>query len=82
MPHVQIRNVPPGVHSALKKRAAGKGLSLSEYLLQEVTELAGRPTLEEWTARVRRRPRVRLDRPVAEILHEERGARERDLAGR
>jgi antitoxin FitA len=80
--HIQIRNVPPDVHRTLKERAAKRGMSLSEYLLAEVTELAGRPTFEELTERIRRRSRVRLSRPVAEILREEREARDRQIAGR
>jgi len=82
MGHIQIRNVPEDVHRTLKARAAKEGLSLSDYLLRAVIELAGRPTLEEMSARLRKRSRVRLDRPVEEIIREEREARERELAGR
>ena len=63
--HIQIRNVPPGVHATLKKRASAKGLSLSEYLLQEVTERAERPTDEEFFSRLRTRPRVHLSEDAA-----------------
>jgi plasmid stability protein len=77
--HVQIRNVPPDVHRTLKERAAKKGMSLSEYLLAALTELAERPTLEEHVARVRSRARVRLDVPSAELIREGREERERDL---
>ena len=82
MGHIQIRNVPEDVHRTLKARAANEGVSLSDYLLRVVIELAGRPTLEEMSARLRKRSRVRLDRPVEEIIREEREARERELASR
>ncbi len=82
MGHIQIRNVPEDVHRTLKARAAKAGMSLSEYLLGALVELARRPTLEEMTARIQRRSRVRLDLPVEEIIREEREARERELAGR
>jgi plasmid stability protein len=65
---VQIRNVPPKVHATLKKRAAKKGMSLSEYLLQEVTELAERPTDEELFARIRSRSRVQLSEDPADTI--------------
>lgn len=79
MGHVQIRNVPDDVHRTLKARAAKAGMSLSEYLLRDVVELARRPTLEEITERIRSRSRVQLDVPVEEIVREEREARERHL---
>jgi len=82
MGHIQIRNVPDDVHRTLKARAAKEGMSLSDYLLRAVTELARRPTLEEMEARLRKRSRVKLDRPVEEIIREEREAREQELAGR
>jgi plasmid stability protein len=44
---MQIRNVPADVHAALSAKAAAAGLSLSDYLLREVTRLANRPTLRE-----------------------------------
>ena len=56
MAHIQIRNVPDDVHRTLKARAAKQGMSLSEYLLAEIVQLAELPTLEELTQRVERRP--------------------------
>jgi plasmid stability protein len=49
---VQIRNVPEDVHRVLRVRAAAEGLSLSEYLLKEVTRMAGSPTVADLMARV------------------------------
>ncbi len=65
---VQIRNVPDDVHRALKIRAAKVGMSLSEYLLREVTKVAERPTLGEVIERIRQREPVALDEdPVVTI---------------
>jgi plasmid stability protein len=47
MPSVQIKNVPPDVHSVLRRRAAESGKSLQEYLLGRLTDEAHRPTLDE-----------------------------------
>jgi plasmid stability protein len=68
MGHIQIRNVPEDVHRTLKARAANRGMSLSEYLLEEVTNLASAPTDEELFARIRSRPRVRLSEAPAETI--------------
>lgn len=40
------------------------------------------PPRQEWLARVRRLPPVRLDRSVSEYLAEEREVRDRELATR
>src|SRR5438309_11731310 len=53
---IQIRNVPEGLHRRLKSRAALAGMSLSDYLLGEIRQVAERPTPEELRARLDRRP--------------------------
>jgi antitoxin FitA len=82
MGHIQIRNVPDDVHRTLKSRAAMKGMSLSEYLLAEVTELAEHPSLEELVARIRSRPMIRSEVSNAELIREARAERERELDAR
>jgi plasmid stability protein len=47
MPSVQIKNVPPDVHRVLRRRAAGAGQSLQEYLLGQLTRQAREETLDE-----------------------------------
>ena len=49
---VQIRNVPDALHRRLKSRAALAGMSLSDYLLSEIRQVAERPTLDELRARL------------------------------
>ncbi|HEX7958379.1 MAG TPA: hypothetical protein VF493_00580 [Terriglobales bacterium] len=41
---IQIRNVPDALHRGLKDRAAMAGMSLSDYLLMEIKEIAEKPT--------------------------------------
>jgi plasmid stability protein len=41
---VQIRNVPDELHRRLKSRAALAGMSISEYLLQEIERSLERPS--------------------------------------
>lgn len=52
MPHVQIRNMPAPLHRKLKARAATAGLSLSDYLLEELREHATVPTTQELLERL------------------------------
>ena len=55
---IQIRNVPDTLHRRLKSRAALAGMSLSDYLLNEIRELAVRPTVEELRSRLEHRSAV------------------------
>ena len=74
MPHVQIRNVPPELHRRLKVRAASAGMSLSDYLLQELRRSAEAPTMDEFLAAVRKRPRIRSKRSSGDLIREDRDA--------
>jgi hypothetical protein len=47
MKTVQVRNVPEHTHFVLRRRAAEAGMSLQEYLLTVLNELADRPTVAE-----------------------------------
>jgi len=69
---VQIRNVPDALHRRLKSRAALAGMSLSDYLLRELREVAERPTLDELRARLRGRTETALSVPPAEAVRAER----------
>jgi antitoxin FitA len=60
---IQIRNVPDELHRALKVRAAQAGMTLSDYLLSEIEQIAEKPTLAEMMERLRRREPVELDEP-------------------
>ena len=70
---IQIRNVPDDVHQALKIRATKAGKSLSEYLLHEVTKVAGTLTVEDVIERARQRGRVELDEDPVETIRKLRG---------
>lgn len=52
---IQLRNVPDALHRSLKARAAMAGMSLSDYLLMEIKEVAERPTLAELRERLHKR---------------------------
>ena len=72
---IQIRNVPDALHRRLKSRAALAGMSLSDYLLNQIRELAERPTLEELRARLERRSEVKPSVAPAQAIRAEREQR-------
>jgi plasmid stability protein len=76
---IQIRNVPDALHCRLKSRAALAGMSLSDYLLGEIRQVAERPTIEELRARLERRSRIAPSVVPTEAIRTER---ERARSGR
>jgi antitoxin FitA len=68
---IEIRNVPDRLHRRLKSRAAPAGMSLSDYLLDEIQEMAERPTLDELRARLAGRPEVTPSVAPAEAVRAE-----------
>ena len=72
---VQIRNVPDALHRQLKSRAALAGMSLSDYLLSEIRQVAERPTIDELRARLRSRGETTPSVPPAEAVRAGRDRR-------
>jgi len=72
---IQLRNVPDRLHRTLKARAAMAGMSLSDYLMAEIKEIAEKPTLAEFRARLARREPVELGVDIARMIRQERDAR-------
>jgi plasmid stability protein len=74
--NVQIRGVPDKTHAVLRRRAAEAGMSMQEYLLSILNDLASRPTVAEVLARAGGRSggRVGLE-GAAEHLRAERDRR-------
>jgi plasmid stability protein len=72
---IQLRNVPDALHRNLKARAALAGMSLSDYLLAEIREIAERPTLAELRDRLHKRKPVSAELDTALLVREEREAR-------
>ncbi len=78
---IQVRGVSDEAHRRLKERAAEEGLSLSEFLRQELEEIARGMTLSEWNAWVDSREPV-TGVSGAELVREAREERERELDDR
>lgn len=80
MPTIQIRDVPDEVHATYRARAAAAGLSLQEYLRQELEEGARLLTPAELVEEARRERRARdgagyATGSTAGLVREDRGAR-------
>ncbi len=70
---VQVRDVPEDVHRILKARAAEAGVSLSEFVRQELARVATRPPQAELARRLRSRTPVDLGGMTsAEVIGEVR----------
>ena len=72
---IQLRNVPDALHRGLKARAALAGMSLSDYLLMEIKEIAEKPTLAEFRERLHTHEPVTAELDTVRVLQEEREAR-------
>jgi antitoxin FitA len=72
---IQIRNVPEELHRQLKAHAAVAGMSLSDYLLNEVRQVAERPTLEQLRARLEHRASAHPTVSPARAVRAERDRR-------
>jgi antitoxin FitA len=72
---IQLRHVPDAVHRKLKARAAMKGMSLSDYLVREVTQLTEQPTMQEVLSEIRKLSPIEWREPVAETIRRMRESR-------
>jgi plasmid stability protein len=55
---ITVRNVPEEVRDELAARASRSGRSLQEFLLNHLTQVASRPSVEEVIGRARERARL------------------------
>lgn len=53
MPVLYARDVPEDVVDALKERAAARGMSMSAYVVEELSRIVARPTNADIVARLR-----------------------------
>jgi plasmid stability protein len=72
---IQLRNVPDDIHRALKIKATQAGMSLSDFLVREVSYIARRPSLEEVLERIRQHDPVELSEDSATAVRAERESR-------
>jgi len=71
---IQIRNVPDDLHRELKMRAAGAGMTMSDYIKKELSWANEKDSWEEIFARAKARgPSGMTTQEVVDIIREHRG---------
>lgn len=73
---IQVRNVPDRLHRELVRRAKARGQPLTDYIQALLEQEVARPPAPEVFERIEARPSIRLGRRAADLIHEERAARE------
>ncbi len=72
---IQIRNVPDAIHRQIKARASLSGMTMSEFILQELTRVIERPPRNELLDRLAKLPGVEVEPSPAEMIRSERDSR-------
>lgn len=78
MKTIQIRGVPDDVHRTYRQRAATAGMSLQEYLLEELTRAARTRTPAELVAEIEIRMRAEETDGFATVSSAEHVRADRD----
>lgn len=81
MANLQIKDLPDDVHDELRRRARMEGLSMRDYMVRLLLADQATPSKHEWLARIRARPRIDPEAPVAELLAADRRGRYGDQGG-
>jgi plasmid stability protein len=74
---IQVRNVPDRLHRELRRRAKREGKTITDYIQSILERELSRPPLDDVLQEIARAAPVRVGRPVAELLREEREQRDR-----
>jgi plasmid stability protein len=69
---IQMRNVPESLHRELKARATLEGMSLSDYLREELSRSAERPSLAKLRQRLSKRIPINPKISASEAVRIER----------
>lgn len=72
---IQLRHVPEETHRKLKMRAAEAGMSLSEFLVREVSAIVARPSAVEMRRRLEAMRISEVRTPPERVIREERDRR-------
>lgn len=73
---IQVRNVPDRLHRELVRRARARGETLTQYVEKVLEREVQRPLADEVLRRIRTRTPIELERPVADLIREDRELRE------
>lgn len=75
---IQVRNVPDRLHRELVKRARRRGQTLTRYIQDVLEREVARPPADVVFDSIEAALPVRLERPAADLIREERSDREQN----
>ena len=76
MANLQVKNIPDELHERLRRHARERNCTISAAVLTAVERELAR---WEWRERLSQRPRTDLGVSAADLLHEVRTQREREI---
>ncbi len=76
MANLQVKNIPDELHERLRRHARERNCTISAAVL---TAVEGELARWEWRERLSQRPRTDLGVSAADLLHEVRTQREREI---
>jgi hypothetical protein len=82
MSTIQVKNVPPAMHTELRRRAEQEGLTIRDYVLKLIERDQRLPSKTDWFDRVAQLDPVTVSRSAAETVREAREERDRELTAR
>lgn len=82
MSAIQVKNVPPALHEALRRRATAEGMPLADYVLQLIERDLALPSQSEWLAEMRAQPASAAPFDPAGEIRRIRDERDEDLLRR
>ncbi len=71
--NLHVRDVPGDVHAVLAERAARRGTSLRQYVVEVLAEHTGLPTVDEWLDGLRELPTHPAEIDTVGALEQARG---------
>lgn len=82
MSTIQVKNVPPAVHSELRRRAQQNGTTIRDYVMKLIERDQRLPSRRDWLDRVADLEPVAVSQSAAEVIREAREERDRELSAR
>jgi hypothetical protein len=79
---IQVKNVPPAMHSELRRRAGQEGMTIRDYMMKLIERDQRIPSKRDWLERVAELEPVAVSQSAAEMVREGREERDGELMER
>jgi antitoxin FitA len=67
MSNIQIKHVPPDLHTAVRARATNERMTVSEYVLEVIRRDLSLPSRREWLRRLENRHPIDVEAVAARV---------------